>query len=220
MRRDLLMFRQVTGKPVIASILDVGAGGAYYIATACDRIFAHPTSVVGGVGVVINLYDLKETMSQQNIEPQTVRSGDHVDLGTPIKPLSEEGKEILEEIAEEFHVRFQEAVQESRKGVEEEDLDGRVFTGGQAKDAGLVDDVIYFDEAIARIKSTCGVGDNAKVVMFRRNNDRALTEFDITPNTPTSLASIPISIPGLDRAALPHFLYLWQPEPGLEMRGY
>lgn len=220
MRRDLLQFKQTSGKPVVTSILDTGAGGAYYIATASDLILAHPTSVVGGVGVIINIYNMSDTLQQQNIEPTPIRSGKNIDLGSPSFQLSKDGKGLLEEIAKEFHERFQSAVTQSRAGMKNDDMDGRVFTASYAKEHGFIDDVMYFDEAIRQAQMISGAGENSKVVMFRRANDRALTEFDITPNTPISLASVPLSIPGLDRAKLPQFLYLWQPEPSLEAHSY
>lgn len=220
MRHQLTQFRAQAGKPVIASILDVGAGGAYYLATACDAITAHPTSVVGGVGVIINIYNLADTMEQQNVEATPVRAGDHIDLGSPVARLSADGRAILKAIATELHGRFIDAVVESRPGVERTNLDGRVFTATAARDRGFIDDVAYLDDAIDRARALGGLGSQSRVVMFRRGNDRALTEFDITPNTPVAVASLPLSIPGLDRASLPHFLYLWQPEPGLESAGY
>ncbi len=109
---------------------------------------------------------------------------------------------------------------ESRVQVNKDMLDGRVFTATNAKEQGFVDDVAYLDDAIQYAKSSAGIPSDSRVVMFRRGNDRALTEFDITPNTPVALASLPIHVPGLDRASLPNFLYLWQPDPGLEIHGY
>lgn len=220
MRHDLLQFRLRSGKPVVASILDVGAGGAYYLATASDTITAHPTSVVGGVGVIINIYNLADTMEQQNVEATPVRAGDHIDLGSPVARLSAEGRALLNSIAEELHRRFIAAVTESRPVVDRANLDGQVFTAGAARERGFIDDVVYLDGVIEQARALGGASGGGRVVMFRRGNDRALTEFDITPNTPVALATLPISIPGLDRASLPHFLYLWQPEPGLESKGY
>ncbi len=220
MREDLLRFKASTGKPVVASILDVGAGGAYYMATACDLVCAHPTSVVGGVGVVINLYNLSDTLEQQNIQPVPVRAGEHTDLGSPIGRRSPEGTKLLQDIATEFHERFCSAVTTSRPAVNRDWLDGRVVSAAVAQQESFIDAVNYFDDCVCEAKAMGGAGDDAKVVLFRRNNDRALTELDISPNSPAPLASVPIHIPGLDRANLPQFLYLWQPEPGLEIRGY
>lgn len=220
MREDLLRFKINSGKPVVASIIDVGAGGAYYLATACDLVCAHPTSVVGGVGVVINLYNLSDTLEQQNIQPTPIRAGQHVDLGSPIRRQSPEATELLQDIASEFHRRFCDAVIADRPAIDQQWLDGRVVSATQAEQGGLIDAVNYFDDCVAQAKSLGGASHDAKVILFRRSNDRALTELDISPNSPAPLASVPIHIPGLDRANLPHFLYLWQPEPGLEIRGY
>jgi protease-4 len=220
MRRDLLQFKQQCGKPVVASLLDVGAGGAYYLASACDYVTAHPTSIVGGIGVIINVYSLEDTLQQQNVESQAVRAGEFIDLGTPVKRMDDEGQQILEEIADEFHQRFIDAVAMYRPMADRSVMDGRILTANRAAAAGLVDEIAYLDDTIRHAEGLAGLGGSARVVMFRRCNDRALTEFDITPNSPSSLATIPLNIPGLDRAGLPHFLYLWQPEPSLEIRGY
>ena len=69
MRRDLISFRERTGLPIVACILDTGTGGAYYVATACDAIIAHPTSIIGGVGVILNLYNVEDTMAQSMDSP-------------------------------------------------------------------------------------------------------------------------------------------------------
>ena len=84
MRRDLVEFRQRTGLPVVACLLDTGTGGAYYIATACDAIVAHPTSVVGGVGVILNLYNMEDTLAQFNVLPASIRAGERIDAGSPV----------------------------------------------------------------------------------------------------------------------------------------
>jgi protease IV len=79
--------------------------------------------------------------------------------------------------------------------------------------------VAYLDDAIAMAQGLGQVGPGARVVMFRRCNDRAYSQYEITPNIPTGTAIMPLSIPGLDRARMPMFLYLWQPETGLEKIG-
>ncbi|MBW3598643.1 MAG: S49 family peptidase, partial [Planctomycetes bacterium] len=82
MRHDLEMFKLRTGLPVIACVTDLGAGGAYYLALSADVIVAHPTALVGGVGVIFNLYNLVEAMNLQNVAPVPVRSGEYIDLGS------------------------------------------------------------------------------------------------------------------------------------------
>jgi len=73
MWRDLQRFRDKTHRPVVACLMDLGTSGAYYLSTACDVIVAHPTTVTGGIGVVLNLYNLEDAMNILNIVSQSVQ---------------------------------------------------------------------------------------------------------------------------------------------------
>jgi protease-4 len=88
-----------------------------------------------------------------------------------------------------------------------------VLTGIQAQAIGLVDHIGYLDDAVVRARQLAGLPESAPVVMLRRDNDRAYTMLDMTPNSPTMSSVIPLKVPGLDRSLLPTYLYLWQPEP-------
>lgn len=223
MRQELTRFRQQTGLPVIACIMDTGTGGAYYLATACDAIIAHPTSLVGAVGVILNLYNMEDTLQQFNITPQSIRAGQRVDAGSPVRPITDEEQEMLRRIAEQFHQRFIDAVLEGRPGYlgrPEVDFDGQVFTAEQALRNGLIDQIGYLDDAIALAAGTSDRPDpNPQVLLYRRDNDRANTPYDITPNVPQESGIFPMSLPGLERARLPMFLYMWQLDPTLERVG-
>jgi protease-4 len=150
MRAELERFRQRTGLPVVACLMDVGAGGAYYIATASDIIYAQPRTITGGIGVIFNAYNLQE-MAQFNILGQPVKAGENIDLGTPLAKLSPESKQILQQIADEFHLQFRNDVLVTRplpQPVDPATFDGRIFTGNQALDRGLVDRVGTLDDAV------------------------------------------------------------------------
>lgn len=222
MRHDLEAFKARTGLPIVASILDVGAGGAYYLALSADVIVAQPTSVTGGIGVILNLYNLVEAMNLQNVVPTPVRAGDYIDLGSAAKLAEEEERDILQTIADEYHARFRRAVQAARPhrpALQLEDFDGRIFPASEALERGLIDQIGYLDDAIMIARQSAGLPPQARVALFRRCNDRALTIYDVTPNIPTHTGLFPLSIPGLDRAQMPTFLYMWQPEPLLEKTG-
>jgi protease-4 len=219
MWRDLCAFKQHTGLPVIACLMDVAAGGGYYLATAADAIVAHPTSVTGGIGCILNVYNLQDLMAQFNILGTPIKAGGNIDLGSPIKSLSDDKRKILQEMADEFHARFREVVVKQRPGVDPNlatTFDGRVFTSGQARDLHLVDEIGYLDNAVARARSLAGV-DYANVIFYRRRDDPPLSLYSITPNVPLQKGIVPINIPGLDRSKLPCFLYLWQIEPSAEV---
>jgi protease-4 len=221
MRHDLETFRARTGLPIVASLLDVGAGGAYYLALSADVIVAQPTTITGGMGVILNLYNLSEAMNLQNIVPTPVRSGENIDLGSPVKLWEEPEREILQRMANEYHSRFRRAVQAARPAHVPlpEDFDGRVFTASEALERRLIDQVGYLDDALLLAKQSAGLPPEARVALFRRCNDRALTIYDVTPNISAQASIFPLSLPGLDRALLPTFLYMWQPEPLLEKTG-
>ncbi|HVX14055.1 MAG TPA: S49 family peptidase [Pirellulales bacterium] len=218
MRRDLLSLKQRTGLPVIACLLDVGTGGAYYLATAADQIVAHPTSVTGGIGVILNLYNLQDAMAQFNIVGVPVKSGDNIDMGSPIREQPDNVRQMLQTMADEFHQRFRTAVEQARPAHDPrhaEDFDGRVFTAQQAWQRGLIDSIGYLDDAVA-IARLAARRPAARVVLLHRRQDRARSPYAITPNIPLQGAALPVSMPGLERCKLPTFLYIWEPDPTLE----
>jgi protease-4 len=217
MTRDLLQVKQQRGLPVVACLMDVGAGGAYYLATAADHIVTHPTSLVGGIGVILNIYFM-EDMSTFSVASKPVVAGDKINMATPDRQMAPEEREILQGIADEFHQRFIARVQFERgmdSGLPADLIDGRVLPGTKAVSSGLADATGYLDDAVVKARELAGIGADSPVVMLRRDNDRAFTLLDITPNTPTMNSIIPLKIPGLDRSQMPNFLYLWQPEPSM-----
>jgi protease-4 len=221
MWRDLLAFRNRTHKPVVACLMDVGAGGAYYLACAADRIMAHPTSITGGIGVILNLYNLRDLMAQYNVIAQEIKAGPNIDMGTSSRNLTPEGKQLLQAMADEFHARFRHVVQQARPQVDPGQattFDGRVFTARQALERHLIDQVGYLDDAVKLAGEMAQLGDaaGARVVVYHRPNDPAHSAYSVTPNVPLQATALPLTLPGLDRSRLPTFLYLWQPEATME----
>lgn len=218
MRHDLLRYKERCRRPVVACLMDVGAGGAYYLATAADAIVAHPTTLTGGIGVILNLYNLQDAMAQFNVVSLPVKAGENVDLGTPVNAPTEEQRALLQAMADQFHARFRQAVIESRprrRAENADDFDGRVFPAPQALERGLIDQVGYLDEALTLARQMAGAP-AARAVLFHRPKDKARTPYDVTPWVPAGSSLLPLSIPGLERTKLPTFLYIWQPEPTIE----
>ena len=218
MWHDLMEFKSRTQLPVIACLMDTGTGGAYYLATAADQIISHPTSIVGGIGVILNHYNLQDAMAQFNIIGAPIKSGKKIDIGTPISPLDDESRQLLQSMADAFHDRFRKVVLDGRPQVNSNDatnFDGRVYTAEQAVERKLIDRVGYLSDAIDAAAGVAGCGRSA-VAFYHRPNDRAHSLYSQTPNIPLQGGLIPLSIPGLDRTRMPAFLYLWQPEPTME----
>jgi protease IV len=216
MARDLQHLKAQRNIPVVACLMDVGAGGGYYLATGADRIITHPTSVVGGIGVLLNVYNMEDGLAQFGIVSIPVKAGERIDLATPERLMEREERDILQGIADQFHDRFIRRVREARSQVRDDAIfDGRVVTGEQAVVLGLADQLGYLDDAIVQARQLAGLPAESSIVMLRRESDRAYTPLDVTPNTPTTSSIIPLRLPGLDRSALPTFLYMWQADPSL-----
>ncbi len=91
------------------------------------------------------------------------------------------------------------------------------YSGDRAVQLHLVDSLGYLDDAVQQARNMAGVPD-ARIVMYHRCNDRARSPYSITPNVPIQGQIMTMNLPGLDRASLPTFLYLWQPEPTMEKK--
>jgi protease-4 len=224
MRRDLEKFKARTHKPVVACLLDTACGGAYYLASAADQVVATEATVTGGIGVILNLFNLQDLMAQFNVLPQPIKAGEKVDIGSSAKPLKAEDKQLLQAMADEFYARLVADIRATRptvKGGEAATFDGRIFTAAQAKERGLVDHVGDLDLAIllASQLGCGGEGPRPQAVLYRRNNDPAYTIYAVTANIPLTGAGLLPNLPGLDRSKMPTFLSLWQPELTMEKLG-
>ena len=188
------------------------------LATAADQIVAHPTSVTGGIGVILNLYNLQMPCSSSTSPGcRSSRATKSIWARRSKRSTIRSGK-LLQKMADEFHDRFHEVVEQSRPEVDTNDksnFDGRVFTAREARDRRLIDSIGYLDDAICMARHM-GHVPSAQVVLYHRQNDQARSPYSLTPNFPLGSGLIPVSLPGLDRSKLPSFLYLWQPEPTME----
>jgi protease IV len=218
MWRDLQAFKARTCLPVVACLMDVAAGGGYYLATGADCIIAHPTTVTGAIGCILNVYNLQDLMAQFNIIGIPIKSGKNVDLGTPVKAIDPEGRKLLQNMADEFHQRFKNIVLSRRPQVDPQNgqtFDGRVFTASQALAIRLIDQIGYFDDAVQLAGGMAHLN-YSEVVFYHRKGDPAFSPYSATPNVPLQDKVLPINIPGIERSRLPSFLYLWEIEPTTE----
>ena len=223
MRRDLEGFKARCRKPVVACLLDTAAGGAYYLASAADTVVATEATVTGGTGVILNLFNLQDLMAQFNVIPQPIKAGEKVDIGSSARALKPEEKAILQAMADEFYAQLIADIKRARPAATAETtFDGRIFTGSQAKERGLVDSIGDLDGAICLAAQLGNCGNGAvrpQVVLYRRNNDPARSIYAVSANIPLQGAGLFPNLPGLDRSKLPTFLSVWQPELTMEKLG-
>lgn len=139
-------------KLVIASMGEVAASGGYYIACAADGIMARPATLTGSIGVISQFTNIQQLAQTLGIQQQTLKTGPHKDQGSLFRPLDEEEVAMYQAILDQAYDDFVQVIVESRElseGHVRELADGRVFTGRQAIDVGLVDMEGTLDDAIA-----------------------------------------------------------------------
>jgi protease IV len=216
MGQSLASFRQQTGKPVVACLLDQAAGGAYYLASSCDQIVAMPASIVGGIGVILNLYYLEVAMEYFNVFGTPIKAGDRIDMGSPARKMTAAEKAMFTAMAKEYHANYIQVVQRGRPQVKADAaiFDGRILSSSKALEEGLIDAVGFLPDALERARCLAKA-EAVMPVMYRRQGSPARSLYDTVPNRPLQATGVSVNLPGLDRSKLPLFLYLWQVEPTL-----
>jgi protease-4 len=147
-------------KPVIASLGSVAASGGYYAALGARYIISNPGTVTGSIGVIMKVPNFMKLMDTIGVSTTTIKSGALKDLGAISREMTPDERKVLESVADDIHNQFIEAVAESRNIPEEKarDLsDGRIFSGRQALEAGLVDELGGFDRAIEKAGELAGI---------------------------------------------------------------
>lgn len=163
--------RTKNNKAVIASMGSVAASGGYYIAAATDRIVANPGTLTGSIGVIMETANVEGLLQKIGVEGVVIKSGKYKDVGSPLRKMSEEERGLLQTVMDDVHKQFIEAVAAGRalELTDVQDLaDGRIFTGRQAKDAKLVDELGDLEDAIQLAADVVGIEGEPKVVEPRR----------------------------------------------------
>jgi protease-4 len=146
---------------------DTAASGGYYIACGSDYIFAHPDTLTGSIGVISQFLNVEELMDKIGVDAVVITSGPSKDIGSPYREMTEEEQALWEGIIDEVYEGFVKTVAQARDMPLDQvrDLaDGRVYTGRQALERGLVDDVGTSDDAIAKAAELGGIEGEPRVV--------------------------------------------------------
>ena len=142
-------------KKVFVSMASVCASGGYYIATAGEKIYASPSTITGSIGVIMQQTVVEDLMKKIGIQENTIKSGELKDAGTPFRKMREDEKRYLNDVLKDIHEQFIRDVAEGRKmpvDAVRKLSDGRIFTGIQAKNTGLIDAIGTFYDAVDALK--------------------------------------------------------------------
>ncbi|MCK4690998.1 MAG: signal peptide peptidase SppA [Desulfuromonadales bacterium] len=148
-------------KPLVVSMGSVAASGGYYLAVAGERIFANPGTITGSIGVIMSLPDYQGLMGKIGVRTEVVKSGQFKDIGSSTRDLSDADRQLLQEMIDNVHAQFVQAISEGRNIPVERlrtFVDGRIFTGEQAQTVGLVDELGTLSDAVEYAAKVSGLG--------------------------------------------------------------
>jgi protease-4 len=212
---ELRDFKTKKKVPVIASMMDVAASGGYYLAMASDSILVHPSTVTGSIGVIMLTVNARGLLEKVGVEASAITSGPRKDMGSPFRTMTAEERGIFQSVIDSFYNRFLSVVQEGRPNLSSDQIkklaDGRIYSGDQAKAAGLIDEIGYLDDAIEMAKKKAGLTE-AKVVTYGRRGEYQNNIYSRLFGTSSSMAGFAnLDLLSMVRGGTPQFMYLWMP---------
>lgn len=165
------------GRAVVTIMGDVAASGAYYVALASDHILAHPTTITGSIGVIMQSYNIKELAQKLGIHDVTIKSGENKDMLNPFRDVKPEQTAMMQALIAAMHERFVSLVAENR-GLEKSEVvplaDGRVFMAEEAVRCKLIDGIGYNEDARSKMAELL---ETDEVKVFRYDEQVTLMDF-------------------------------------------
>jgi protease-4 len=154
-------------KKVVTSMGSVAASGGYYIACASDLIMANPGTITGSIGVLMEFTNVEELFKKIGIKGVVLKGGEHKDIGSHFREMTPEDKALMQEVIDNVHQQFIQAVAEGRKldrKTVTQIADGRILTGEQAKQAGLIDQIGNLQDTIDAVAKMVGIEGKPNIV--------------------------------------------------------
>ncbi|OGP09000.1 MAG: hypothetical protein A3G39_04930 [Deltaproteobacteria bacterium RIFCSPLOWO2_12_FULL_43_16] len=175
-------------KKVVASMGSVAASGGYYIAAAANKIVANPGTITGSIGVIMEFANAEELLKKIGFKGYVIKSGEYKDIGSPFRGMKDEEKKLIQDVIDDVYKQFVDVVAENRRldiNAVKKYADGRIFSGTQAKNIGLVDELGNFNDAIDIAASMVGIK-GKPVVIYPEKRGMGLWEL-IFGNTANQL---------------------------------
>jgi protease-4 len=190
-------------KPVVVSVADIGASGAYYIACASDEIMASRASTVGSIGVIMQIADLQGLYEKLGIKFTTIKQGKYKDMGSGDRALTEEEKALLDTEAKEVYDQFIGDVAESREIPEatvRELATGQTWNGETALELELIDSLGNYRDAVLKAGKLGKIEGEPSIVRY---DEVDLWSLLLGGSDTSGLTAVSRLLGLLDRAALP-----------------
>lgn len=200
------VLRSRTKKPIYASMGSVAASGGYYIAAAAEKVYANPGSLTGSIGVIMAFTNFEGLMKKVGVRPEVIKAGKFKDTGSPARSMSKKEKKYLQAVVKDVHNQFIEAVTKGRnlsKQQAKELADGRIFTGRQALDLKMVDELGGLEDAISSMGARLGIDGRPHVI--QEVERETLMEWLMKNQVPDSLKTATLT------QDFPRLQFLWTP---------
>lgn len=198
---EIKKFKENTKKPIIVSILNIGTSGAYYLSLPADKIIAHPTSVVGSVGVIFMRPKFHGLMEKIGVDVAVSKSGANKDLGSPFNKISEEETRFCQAVTDKLAARFF-ALVKTHRNLSEASLNevktAAVYLPEEAKKLGLIDGIGYIPDVIAQAKELAKIVEKAHIVTYRREKYSNDTVYNSAGALSSPGGLTELKIPGLN----------------------
>jgi protease-4 len=211
LHHEVLRFKRDTGLPVVAFLQGMAASGGYYVAMASDEVIAQPSSITGSVGVVMAGLNFSGLMQRFGVADQTLTSGPLKDSGSPFRAMRDEEREHLQAVVDGLFTRFREVVAEGRPELSAERLDdiadGRILTGAQALELGLVDSLGQLEDAVAAAEERAEIAES-RLVIYHRSSESRESVYSRADLPPVQWVDVDVFSLGGGSLA-PGFYYLW-----------
>ncbi len=169
--REVKRIRDEKRKPIVASIETVGASGAYYVASATDKIYSDEASIVGSIGVIAEWFNYQELLQWAKLKAIVFKSGEFKDTGSPVREMTPQEKQYFQALLDNMHQQFIHNVAEGRRQPEatiRNIADGKVWTGQQALGIKLVDQLADFQGAVNDTAKAAGISGKPTLVRYRK----------------------------------------------------
>lgn len=197
--------------PFVALFGDVAASGGYYIASACDKIVAHPGTLTGSIGVIFSVANMEGLFAKIGYRMEPVKSGKHKDIGSPARSMTVEERRILQDLIDDAYSQFVQAVAEGRgmSVLEVKPLaDGRIYSGNQALANKLVDRLGDSKDALMLAATMGGISEAKPRV--RRDGERLSDILELLESRARLvLGAGPASLPLPGALSAHGMMYLW-----------
>lgn len=155
------------GIPVVASMGDVAASGGYYVASVCDKIILNPGTMTGSIGVMMGSSNLEELLDKVGIKPEIIKSGKYKDMGAYYRGFTDEERSMIQDMVDDTYSQFINTISRGRN-ISMEKLEplaqGQIFTGSQAVENGLADEIGNLNTALDVVRKLAGIKGECQII--------------------------------------------------------